>query len=117
MIYAKIGNYETLPQIQLSKFDKLNKKPMETFKSEFDRGEYPSDNYEVIECEVEFEISTYVPEKAYLSNGDPGYPAEGGEVEHLEVFDMDGKNITAEVPSKWLEKFTEMCYDKHDKYC
>lgn len=34
--------------------------------------------YEIL---VEFTVSKYYPAVMYLSNGDPGYPEEGGEVE------------------------------------
>jgi hypothetical protein len=39
------------------------------------------------------EISEYVPARFYLSNGDPGYPAEGGEIEEYKIFGPDGKEI------------------------
>lgn len=39
------------------------------------------------------EISEYVPARFYLSNGDPGYPAEGGEIEGYKIFGPDGKEI------------------------
>jgi len=32
-----------------------------------------------IDLYIEYEWSEYIPEKMYLSNGDPGYPAEGGD--------------------------------------
>lgn len=38
-------------------------------------------------------ISTYHPAVMYLRNGDPGYPAEGGEVEDMEVSLPDGTKL------------------------
>jgi hypothetical protein len=34
-----------------------------------------------VELEVDYDVSAYVPARFYLANGDPGYPAEGGEVD------------------------------------
>lgn len=34
-----------------------------------------------LELDVTFAVSPYHPAMPYLPNGDPGYPAEGGEVE------------------------------------
>ena len=47
------------------------------------------------ETEVELEgyVSKYHPAVMYLSNGDPGYPEEGGELEDFSVW-LDGKDIT-----------------------
>lgn len=42
--------------------------------------------YEVV---VEFTISKYFPAVMYLSNGDPGYPEEGGEVEVTSAIRQD----------------------------
>ena len=39
------------------------------------------------------ERSKYYPAVMYLSNGDPGYPAEGGEIEYMEVTNNDGDEI------------------------
>ena len=37
--------------------------------------------YKGVDMYVEFNYSEYRPAVYYLSNGDPGYPAEGGEFE------------------------------------
>ncbi len=62
---------------------------------------------------VSANVSPYVPARHYLSNGDPGYPAEGGEVTDLEVILPEGKLV--ELPSRLLtllcEKATEIAYD------
>lgn len=39
-----------------------------------------------VDLEVEFTATPYRPAVMYLSNGDPGYPAEGGEIEVTDVF-------------------------------
>ena len=38
--------------------------------------------YKGVDMYVEFNYSEYRPAVYYLSNGDPGYPAEGGESRH-----------------------------------
>ncbi len=46
------------------------------------------------EVRIVGEISPYYPAVMYLSNGDPGYPAEGGEIESYRIFDKStGKEI------------------------
>lgn len=42
-----------------------------------------------IEIIVEYSISKYRPAVSYLRNGDPGYPAEGGEVEVSSAIRLD----------------------------
>ena len=41
--------------------------------------------YKGVDMYVEFDYSEYRPAVYYLSNGDPGYPAEGGEFEITSV--------------------------------
>ncbi len=62
------------------------------------------------------DISDYHPAVMYLSNGDPGYPAEGGEIEDYRVFDAVGKEIEdpdggilAGVEDEIWEKVAEDC--------
>lgn len=38
---------------------------------------------------IAYHVADYVPEVRYLPNGDPGYPAEGGNCEDWEVEDID----------------------------
>ncbi len=45
-----------------------------------------------IEMEIAYEATPFVPEVRYLSNGDPGYPAEGGDFYIYEVR-VGGVNI------------------------
>lgn len=56
------------------------------------RFEYDHENEEgeVTTLSVEATISEYRPAVMHLSNGDPGYPAEGGEIEFVEVTDPYG---------------------------
>ncbi len=49
---------------------------------------------DTILLDVSADVSPFVPMLQYLSNGDPGYPAEGGEVEDLTVTLPDGKSFT-----------------------
>jgi hypothetical protein len=88
---------------------------MNSFETEFDIGTYGKEDYDVIQCTVEFTILPGDTGLWTYSNGDPGYPPTGDEIDYLEVYDENGKNITKEVPEKWIEKFEEMCYEKHDK--
>lgn len=55
-----------------------------------------------VDLDVEFTATPYRPAVMYLSNGDPGYPAEGGEVEVVDVF-LDGTLITP-LLSDWTMK-------------
>ncbi len=60
---------------------------------------------------VSASITDYYPAVMYLSNGDPGYPAEGGEVEDLEVVGPDG--ITwDEIPQALQAKLEDMARDQ-----
>lgn len=38
-------------------------------------------------------VTRYYPAVMHLANGDPGYPAEGGEVEDLKIFACDGTEM------------------------
>lgn len=53
------------------------------------------------ETEVELEgyISKYHPATMYKNNGDPGDPAEGGELEDFAIY-LDGKDITETVSNE-----------------
>ena len=50
----------------------------------------PDDEPDYIELRVTAQISQFHPAVMHLSNGDPGYPAEGGEVEGIEASFPDG---------------------------
>ena len=49
-------------------------------------------SYQVL-LDVRAEISSYYPAVMRLHNGDPGYPAEGGTVEDIQVFLPDGAKL------------------------
>lgn len=84
---------------------------MSTFNTEFDKGEYPSDNYEVIQCTVNYSISKFVP-------GNYDHPDEGGELEDIIFTDLETGEIIpdAEIPQKHYDRIVEACYDHHDKH-
>ena len=48
---------------------------------------------------VEATITDYHPAVMYLSNGDPGYPAEGGEIEDITITGPDGKVWDNDTPT------------------
>lgn len=52
-----------------------------------------------VDLEVEFDHTPYRPAVMYLRNGDPGYPAEGGEIEVTDVF-LNGTSVM-ELLSDW----------------
>ena len=63
-----------------------------------------------VELEVEYETSEYIPAVHTLSNGDPGYPAEGGElyitsirVNGTDIYELIGDSIINEIENKCLE--------------
>ena len=60
-----------------------------------------------IEMRIEYEATPFVPEVRYLSNGDPGYPAEGGDFDVYEVI-VGGVNIISLISSEDLDKITDM---------
>lgn len=56
--------------------------------------------YKGIELEIDYYSTPYVPERLYLSNGDPGYPAEGGD------FDVEGVRLLGS-DVELIELFTD----------
>lgn len=62
-----------------------------SFEYEWER---PGHDIGEVLVQVEATISDYYPAVNYLRNGDPGYPAEGGEVEDLKVFLPGGTELT-----------------------
>jgi hypothetical protein len=57
------------------------------------------------ETEVELEgyVSKYHPATMYKNNGDPGEPAEGGELEDFAIY-LDGKDITDTISKEDYER-------------
>lgn len=63
----------------------------------------------VREVEVEFDYyaTPYVPARMYLSNGDPGYPEEGGDFE-IEAVRVSGVDITELLDNKVFEEIEQI---------
>ena len=76
-----------------------------SFASEWER------DGELIELDVVAKISDYHPPIYRLSNGDPGWPAEGGEVEDMTVRLPDGtelENVPEPLYNSLCEQATEI---------
>lgn len=56
------------------------------------------DDLEPVTLEVEAEVSDYHPAVMHQRNGDPGWPADGGQVEELRFFGPDGREWDEETP-------------------
>ncbi len=54
-------------------------------------------------------ITRYYPAVYYLPNGDPGYPAEGGEIENLEAFNSSGEKI--DCPDELYEMVADQIHE------
>jgi hypothetical protein len=71
------------------------------------------ENYEAFDVEVEYTVSPYDPGLWSYSNGDPGYPPSGGEVEDMKVF-RDGVDISDNILPRWNDILFEECI-KHSE--
>ena len=60
---------------------------------------------------VKGKISEYRPAVMYLRNGDPGYPAEGGEIEDYKIYAEDGTEID-DSDGKILAAVEDEVYEK-----
>lgn len=71
---------------------------------------YPkiSINYKEVEMVVEYEVTPYIPEVRYLSNGDPGYPAEGGEFNIIDIIVRD-QSITTLLSDEQFTEIEQIC--------
>lgn len=67
--------------------------------------------YETLLLDVNAHISDYHPAVMYLRNGDPGYPAEGGEVEDLTIIGPDGVEWDS-ISEVLMSKLEDMAYDE-----
>ncbi len=65
-----------------------------------------------LKVEVEASISNYHPEVITQRNGDPGWPAEGGEVESIVVTMPDGSNLNP-IPGKLYDELVERAVEEH----
>jgi len=61
-----------------------------------------------VELEVEYETSEYVPEVHTLSNGDPGYPAEGGEL-YITSVRVNGTDIYELISDAVMNQIENEC--------
>ncbi len=50
-----------------------------------------------VEITIQYSISKYYPATMYRSNGDPGDPAEGGDLEIESIVDEDGNELDEDV--------------------
>jgi len=67
--------------------------------------------YKDVELEVDYYSTPYVPERRYLSNGDPGYPAEGGEfdiedirVKGVSIFELLSETTISEIEEAYINQ-------------
>ncbi len=66
--------------------------------------------------------SAYIPAVMYLKNGDPGYPAEGGEIEEFDVWKIldDGTEIEGDDDydddEGFIKALEEAVDDSYDEY-
>ena len=65
-----------------------------------------------VPIEIEAEISDYYPAVFHLRNGEPGYPAEGGEVEEFTTCLPDGTELQ-DIPSELNERICELAIEEH----
>ena len=61
--------------------------------------------------DVSATITDYYPPVMYMTNGDPGYPGEGGEIENLEVIGPGGI-LWEVIPQALLDKLEDMAHDE-----
>lgn len=57
-----------------------------------------------LEVQVSAYVTKYYPAVHTLSNGDPGYPAEGGDVEDVEIYLVHPKSGEKLYITQWLNK-------------
>ncbi len=67
------------------------------------------------EIRVVGEISRFMPAVMHLSNGDPGYPAEGGEIEEYTIFDAKTGAEIEDPDGTILEAVMEQVYEKAEQ--
>lgn len=64
-------------------------------------------NYRGMDMEVEYFSTPFSPEVRTMSNGDPGWPAEGGEF-YVESVKVCGVDITELISEEELERIGEI---------
>lgn len=68
----------------------------------------------VIPLIITFTITPYTPARLHLPNGDPGYPAEGGDLEFT-ARDKSGKDIFNLLTREEILDIEERCDKEHCK--
>lgn len=76
---------------------------------------YQDINFRGVDIRVHYEATPYVPAVYYLSNGDPGYPAEGGDFDIYSV-EVEGVNIWELLSEDTLDKIAQTCIDNYKDY-
>ena len=66
-----------------------------------------------VDLKVSFTLTPYQPAVMHLSNGDPGYPAEGGEIEDIEICNKNGAPLPEAIVNRLAENdsFVQALYD------
>ena len=83
---------------------------------EFDyEWEPPQEDAESIILSVSADILDYDPGCFYMSNGDPGYPPEGGEIENMVVTFPDGSFMMV-IPGDLYKALCDKATDEHNDH-
>jgi hypothetical protein len=69
-------------------------------------------NYWGVDIDIEYYYEQFVPGRMYMSNGDPGYPDEGGEF-YIEKAFIGGQDVTELLEDK-LESIAEAYWEQND---
>ena len=62
------------------------------------------------DLEIEFEATPYRPAVMYLSNGDPGYPEEGGDFDIYSI-KKNGVELINKLSSKQIDRIQDQLLD------
>ena len=65
-----------------------------------------------VDIDIEYYYEPFVPGRMYMSNGDPGYPDEGGEF-YIEKAFIGGQDVTELLEDK-LESIAEAYWEQND---
>jgi len=73
-------------------------------------------NNEPVNVTVDYEFYEGEPEVWTYSNGDPGHPGSGPEVDVLSIQDENGNTVPDElISSKWQEIIIDKCIENSEK--
>lgn len=64
---------------------------------------------------VSYKVSAYYPAVHYLPNGDPGYPAEGGDLESVDIKDSAGRDVYNQLTPEEIGLVEDRCYKEADE--